>query len=72
MFAENQVQYEAQIDRHDEEQEILAGLAEINATAELFGMTFDEAYTFCVESAEQKIKEAQETLRLLQAVKPTK
>jgi hypothetical protein len=72
MFAENQVQYEAQMDNWQDEQDILAGLAEINYTAELFGMTFEEASEFCVKLAEQKLKEAQTALRQLKSAVPTK
>lgn len=72
MSAQTIVEFENQMDRHEEEQEILAGLAEINLTAEVFNMSFEEASAFTVENLESQIASLQKTLKQVKSAIPNK
>lgn len=64
--------YEANSAEFESQQKIIAGLNEINATAELFGMSFEDASEFCQESLTNQIKELQIRLRNIQEATPIK
>jgi len=55
MFSEFTPDIEILTDRWEEEQAVLAGLAEINSIQDIFGFSFEEASQFALESAQAEL-----------------
>ena len=59
-----------QADQYEEQQLIMQGLNEIDATMKLFGMSFDEAAQFLAEEIANQMKTLQNRLDAITATVP--
>lgn len=59
-----------QADQYEEQQLIMQGLNEIDATMKLFGMSFDEAAQFLAEEIANQMKTLQNRLDAITAAVP--